>query len=157
MMMNKPLPRLLAAATLLWSLSPGVQAQITPASAYPVAPAAGLYQALGEQGGIRLLMDDLVARLRRDARLAGHFRDSKPEHLAGQLTAQVCQLAGGPCRYEGPTMAEAHQGLTISKADFNALVELLQQSMDARGLAFGRQNQLLALLAPLHRDVITER
>jgi hemoglobin len=27
--------------------------------------------------------------------------------------------------------------------------------MDAQGIAFGAQNQLLARLAPMHRDVIT--
>jgi hemoglobin len=29
--------------------------------------------------------------------------------------------------------------------------------MDARGIAFQRQNQMLALLAPMHRDVVNTR
>ena len=43
----------------------------------------------------------------------------------------------------------------ITKGNFNALVEVLQQAMDAQGIAFGAQNRLLARLAPMHRDVIT--
>ena len=54
-------------------------------------------------------------------------------------------------------MKTAHASLKITKGDFNALVEVLQQSMDAQGIAFTTQNQLLALLAPMHRDVITVR
>lgn len=126
----------------------------SPASAYPVAPAPGLFDALGGTAGIRSLMDDFVARLKADPRLASAFQDTKPAHLAGQLSDQVCQLAGGPCVYQGPDMKDAHRNMDVTRADFNALVEVLQHSMDACGLPFARQNQLLALLAPMHRDVV---
>lgn len=130
---------------------------VTPASAYPVAPAAGLFDAFGGQTGIRALMNDFVGRLKADARLAEAFRDANPANLASQLSDQVCQLAGGPCVYNGPTMKETHSNMDVTRADFNALVEVLQTSMDARGIPFTRQNQLLALLAPMHRDVINVR
>jgi hemoglobin len=42
----------------------------------------------------------------------------------------------------------------VSKGDFNALVEVLQQSMDAQGIGFGTQNKLLGRLAPMHREII---
>jgi len=42
----------------------------------------------------------------------------------------------------------------VRRADFNALVELLQVTMDARGVPVRAQNRLLALLAPMHRDII---
>jgi hemoglobin len=132
-------------------------AAITPASAYPVAPAAGLYQAFGEQAGIRALMDDFVGRLKADPRLAEAFKEANAGNLAQQLSDQVCQLAGGPCVYKGPTMKEAHANMDVTRTDFNALVEVLQLSMDARGIPFTRQNQLLALLAPMHRDVVNVR
>lgn len=128
---------------------------VTPASAYPVAPAAGLYQAFGEQAGIRALMDDFVVRLKADARIGEQFKETNLANLAKQLTDQVCQLSGGPCVYKGPDMKEAHASMDIKRGHFNALVEVLQQSMDARGIPFTRQNQLLALLAPMHRDVVT--
>ncbi|WP_253194550.1 group 1 truncated hemoglobin [Hydrogenophaga sp. A37] len=130
---------------------------VTPASAYPVAPAVGLYQAFGEQAGIRALMDDFVVRLKADARLAEAFKEANPANLAKQLTDQVCQLSGGPCVYKGPNMKEAHASMDITRGNFNALVEVLQQSMDAGGIPFTRQNQLLALLAPMHRDVVNVR
>ena len=130
---------------------------VTPASAYPVAPAAGLYQAFGEQAGIRALMDDFVVRLKADPRIGDQFKDTQLDNLAKQLTDQVCQLAGGPCVYQGPDMKEAHANMDVTRSHFNALVEVLQVSMNARGMAFTRQNQLLALLAPMHRDVVNAR
>ena len=127
----------------------------SPASAYPVAPAPGLYQALGEQAGIRALMDDFVVRLKADPRIGEQFKDTNLANLAKQLTDQVCQLSGGPCVYKGPNMKDAHASMDIKRGHFNALVEVLQQSMDARGIPFTSQNQMLALLAPMHRDVVT--
>lgn len=130
---------------------------VTPASAYPVAPAPGLYQALGEQAGIRALMDDFVQRLRADSRIGEQFKDTKLDQLARQLSDQVCQLSGGPCVYKGPDMTAAHANMDVTRSHFNALVEVLQTSMSAKGIAFTRQNQLLALLAPMHRDVVNTR
>ncbi|MFN3738105.1 group I truncated hemoglobin [Hydrogenophaga sp.] len=150
-----------SALTLLSALSGACIAQslpaASPASAYPVAPAPGLYQAFGEQAGIRSLMDDFVLRLKADARIGTQFRDTNPAQLAGSLTDQLCQLAGGPCTYKGPDMKTAHADMGITRADFNALVEVLQASMNAKGIPFARQNQMLALLAPMHRDVIAPR
>ena len=54
-------------------------------------------------------------------------------------------------------MKSAHAGMEINKAQFNALVEVLQVAMDARNIPFATQNQLLARLAPMHRDVITAK
>ena len=72
-----------------------------------------------------------------------------------KLVDQVCQITGGPCVYKGADMKSAHGNMDINKTDFNALVEILQQSMDVQGIPFRSQNKLLAKLAPMHRDVIT--
>ncbi len=96
-------------------------------------------------------------RLKADARIGEQFRETNLDNLAKSLTEQLCQLSGGPCTYNGPDMKTAHTHLDITRAHFNALVEVLQQSMDAKGIPFTRQNQMLALLAPMHRDTITVR
>jgi hemoglobin len=125
-------------------------------SASPPPADTALYAAFGGRTGIATLMDDFVGRLKADARTASHFEKTNRAELARSLTDQVCMLTGGPCRYEGPTMKKAHADLEIGRRDFNALVEVLQDSMDARGVAFRAQNRLLALLAPMHRDVETQ-
>lgn len=139
------------------ALAQAMQPAPSAASAYPVAPAPGLYEAFGEQAGIRSLMDDFVQRLRSDARIGDQFKNTNLPNLAKSLGDQLCQLSGGPCVYKGPDMKTAHQDRDITKAHFNALVEVLQDSMNARGIPFARQNQMLALLAPMHRDAITVR
>lgn len=124
------------------------------AVAQPVADAS-LYQRFGEKPGLVKLMDDFMVRLLADPRTAPHFKPANQQRVKEQLVDQICQLAGGPCVYKGADMKTAHADLDISKADFNALVEVLQWSMDAQGIAFRDQNRLLARLAPMHRDTIT--
>lgn len=128
-----------------------------PPAATPAAAPAGLYQALGERPGIARLMDDFVNRVMKDPRIGAHFKDAKPEALKESLTDQICQISGGPCQYKGADMKSAHADMDINKGHFHALVEVLQSAMDAQGIPFTQQNRLLALLAPMHREVITIR
>ena len=116
-----------------------------------------LYKAFGEKPGLVSLMDDFMTRLLADPRTGPHFRPANQQHVKEQLVEQLCALGGGPCVYKGADMKSSHANLDITKSDFHALVEVLQQSMDARGIAFSQQNQMLALLAPMHRDIITPR
>ena len=114
-----------------------------------------LYKALGEKPGLVRLMDDFMPRLVADPRTQPFFGPADQHRVKEQLVAQFCQLSGGPCDYQGKDMKTAHMNQQITRGDFNALVEVLQVSMDAQGYPFSTQNQLLARLAPMHRAVIT--
>ena len=115
-----------------------------------------VYQAWGGKPGIRAVMEDFVPRLEADPRIGRFFRKEGRERLITQLTEQLCQESGGPCTYQGAPMGPVHRGMDISKGDFNALVAVLQQSMDAKGIPFSAQNGMLARLAPMHREIITK-
>lgn len=121
------------------------------------APTDTLYKTFGEKPGLVKLMDDFMVRLLADPRTGPHFKPANQQRVKEQLVDQFCQVMGGPCVYKGADMKSAHANLDIKKSDFNALVEVLQLSMDAQGIPFRAQNQLLAKLAPMHRDTITEK
>ncbi|HQS30439.1 MAG: group 1 truncated hemoglobin [Polaromonas sp. 39-63-203] len=127
------------------------------AMAQTAAPGDQLYKAFGEKPGLVVLMDDFMTRLLADPRTGPHFKPANQQRIKEQLVDQFCALAGGPCVYKGADMQSSHANLDIKKSDFHALVEVLQQSMDAQGIAFRRQNEMLALLAPMHRDIITPK
>ncbi len=52
-------------------------------------------------------------------------------------------------------MHAAHKGLHLATFDFNALVEDLQIAMDRADVPYWTQNRLLAILAPMYRDIVT--
>ncbi|MDO9402647.1 MAG: group 1 truncated hemoglobin [Polaromonas sp.] len=135
--------------------SPAAMSAAAPGMAMPVPANDQLYQSFGGQAGLVTLMDDFMVRLLADPRTGPHFQPSNQQRVKEQLVDQFCALGGGPCVYRGADMKSAHANLDIRKSDFHALVEVLQQSMDARGIPFRRQNEMLALLAPMNRDTIT--
>lgn len=138
----------LAALAGLVLLASGAQAQSAP-------PADDtLYRQLGGQSGLVTLMDDFMQRLLADPRMNAFFKDVDQKHVKEELVVQFCEVSGGPCKRKGPDMKKAHAGFDINRGDFNRLVEVLQQSMDAQHIPFAAQNRLLAKLAPMHRDII---
>lgn len=149
--------RLIAKLLLVSCFTLGASLAHSQINSPPRVADDSLYQAFGEKAGITTLMDDFVKRLVADKRIGSFFKDSNQAHLAQQLTEQLCMLSGGPCTYRGVPMKDAHADMDISKADFNALVEVLQVSMDAKGIPFTAQNRMLARLAPMHREVVTKR
>lgn len=145
-----------AALTLAWASPAGAQA-VAGGEAPHVARAAddSLYRELGGREAIQRFTNDFYDRMLKDARIAHFFDGINVNYLKHVLADYFCVTAGGPCEYDGVSMRDAHADLGIARADFNALVENLQDAMNAAGVPFGTQNRLLARLAYLHRDVVT--
>ncbi len=115
-----------------------------------------LYRDLGGQQKIAAFTDDFVNRLVRDDRIKARFANANIPHLKEKLVEQFSALAGGPVQYDGLGMKAAHASMGLRNADFNALAEDLQSAMDAAGIPFFTQNRLLALLAPMQREIVTK-
>ena len=113
-----------------------------------------LYTALGEQAGINQLMETFVLNIAQDERVVHHFENADIDRFYTQISAHICELSGGPCKYSGAAMPEVHKGMNISRAEFNAIVENLIAAMETHEVAVSTQNRLLAILAAMHNDVI---
>jgi hemoglobin len=124
--------------------------------AMPAAADDAVYRDFGEKAGLTHVMDDFMNNLLADNRINHYFPKTDQTRLKSQLVDQFCALLEGPCQYKGRDMDEAHSGLNIDTADFNALVEDLQAAMSKNNVPFSSQNKLLAKLAPMHRVVITK-
>ncbi|RTE87437.1 MULTISPECIES: group 1 truncated hemoglobin [Gammaproteobacteria] len=120
----------------------------------PAAKAESLYQQLGEQQGISALVEQMLFNIADDRRIRHHFEGSDLSRVHEMLTEQICDLSGGPCTYSGEDMETSHSGMGVTRSDFNALVENLQLAMDDLDVPTGTQNQLLALLAPMHHEIV---
>jgi len=144
----------LAALAIACALPPALAQSVAGAASAPADDT--LFRDLGGRAGIDAIVGDFVPRLATDPRLGEFFKNSNRAHLEQMLAEQFCAVAGGGCRYSGLPMAQAHRDMDISKGDFNALVEVLQASMEARHVPFATQNRLLARLAPMHRDIVTD-
>jgi hemoglobin len=142
-------------ATLLAASAAHAQPPALVPSVAPVKLDDSLYRELGGQPGVDALVADFVPRLATDPHMSEFFKNVNQPHLKQMLSQVFCIVAGGGCTYTGRSIIEVHREMDISKADFNALVEVLQASMNAQHIPFATQNRLLAQLAPMHRDIVT--
>jgi hemoglobin len=113
-----------------------------------------LYERLGGKPAIVAVVDDFVANVAADPRINGFFAHADIPHLKMELVDQICAGTGGPCTYTGKSMKAAHQGMGITSADFNALVEDLQKSLNKFKVAEKDQSDLLAVLGPMKTDIV---
>ncbi len=155
--MTKFLPALAlllaTAASFAQTAAPAASAA-TPSPGFPAPADDALFRDLGGRPGIDAIVGDFVPRLVADPRTSEFFKKTNQAHLKDMLALQFCVVSGGGCVYTGLPMDKAHHDMDISKADFNALVEVLQASMDAQHVPFATQNRLLARLAPMHREIV---
>ena len=117
--------------------------------------AGTLYADLGGHDGLSRIIDESARIWLQDDRIKAAFEDSNVARLRRMLFDQLCHLTGGGCEYHGQDMARAHRAMHLRTVQFNALAEDMQTAMDRLGVAFPTQNRLVALLAPMHRDVVT--
>lgn len=133
-------------------------------AAAPEAPAQtqkSLYDRLGGKAAIVAVVDDFVANCAADVRIDAFFKATAADKnrlaaFKNKLVDQICEAAGGPCKYTGNDMKTAHAGMGISNADFNALVEDLTKSLDKFKVGKAEQDQLLGVLGPM-RPLIVEK
>jgi hemoglobin len=127
----------------------------TATEVYPTVSGTRVLEDFGGLDGIRALMEDFERELIANAATQPFFANRDNTALKARLVEQVCQILNGGCVYVGRTMRDSHAGMGVNQAQFYALVEALQAAMERRRIPFASQNRLLAVLAPMHRDIIT--
>jgi hemoglobin len=113
-----------------------------------------LYQRLGGKEAISAVVDGLVVRVATDTRVNSFFATTNVPNFKRLLVEQICEATGGPCMYTGRDMVTVHQGMGITDADFNAVVEDLVATLDTLKIPAKEKHELLALLAPMRKDIV---
>ena len=118
-------------------------------------PAGSLYDRLGGAPVVSAAVQRTIERAAHDPRTQRSFDGIKLSTLEASITQQICSISGGGCHYEGETMAKSHHDLRIRPSEFDALVDILREELDAGHVDPGAKNELLRLLAPMKRDIVT--
>jgi hemoglobin len=123
------------------------------------AKMASLYERLGAKPAITAVVDEFVARVAADAKINRYFAAAaaNPQRLAafkGKLVDQICAASGGPCTYTGKNMKDAHAGMGITGAEFDALVGDLVGALDKFKVPEREKGELLGALGPMKTDIV---
>ena len=123
----------------------------------PMASTSSLYDRLGGKPAITAVVDDFIGNVAGDSRINGRFANANIPRLKTLLVDQICEASGGPCKYTGKNMKDAHMGMNISGADFNALVEDLVGALDKFKVPTHEKDQLLGALGPMKTDIVEKK
>jgi hemoglobin len=113
-----------------------------------------LYEQIGGRDVLVKAIDELVAIMEEDDRINFTFAETDIPKFKQLLVDQLCEITGGPCKYEGRSMQESHEKMNVDNAMFNALAEDLYIAFDRVKVPYRVQNQVMALLAPMQRDIV---
>jgi hemoglobin len=129
------------------------------------APAAAksLYERLGGEKAIAAVIDDFVARAAANPKVNFTRQgtdvpwEPTPENVAllkRRLVQLVGMVTGGPQKYEGRSMKDAHRGMRISDAEFDALAADLKASLDRFQVPAREQQELLQIVGSTRADIV---
>ena len=119
-----------------------------------MAEKKSLYDRLGGKPAIQALVDDFIGNVAGDTRINKRFADANIPRLKSQLVDQICEASGGPCKYSGLNMKDAHTGMKISDDEFGALVEDLVKSLDKFNVPAREKGELLSALGGMRKDIV---
>jgi len=141
-------------------VSPLVHAQGT-ASEAPKGPS--LYDRLGGLKGITMVADDFIDRLVKNATLnknkaiaAGRV-SSPPPYLKFQVSQLVCEATGGPCKYTGKTMKDAHAHLHITENEWGIMTAEFKKSLDKFKVPAAEQKELFDIVGKTKDDIVEKK
>ena len=130
---------------------------LTVSACASAPPGPTLYQRLGGREAIKGVVDDFVANVVADPRVNSRFKGLQPAAVAKlqtNIADQICDATGGPCAYLGRDMKATHAGMGITDAEWTATVEDLVKSLNKFKVGAKEQQELLAILGPLKKDIV---
>lgn len=124
-----------------------------------------LWERLGGEATITLAVDDFIVRVSRNPAInfsrKGVAKEwaGTPEQmvaLRNQLIHFISAVTGGPLKYTGKSMKDAHAGMKITETEFNALTADLKASLDLQKIPAKERDELLSLVGKLKDDVVAK-
>jgi hemoglobin len=119
---------------------------------------ATLYQRIQYAGGLRRLVDKLYPRVLADPSLLFYFKHLDDEHLKGlrwHMLTLLAVVTGGPSKYQGRDLRQAHADLHITAEAFDRVVLHLQATLQELEVEQEDQQAILAAVEERRAEVVT--
>jgi hemoglobin len=122
--------------------------------------AAKLWDRLGGEKVVAKVIDDFIAAAAADPKVnldrGGKYKLDKDalDHMKKQLLAMASEVAGGPIKYTGKDMKEAHKGMGITDAEFDAAVGHLKKALESNGVKPAEAQDVLKVLEVARKAIV---
>jgi hemoglobin len=119
-----------------------------------------LYDRLGGVYAIASVVDDFIERLLVNDILNANpaikeARERVPKAgLKYRVTELVCQITGGPQKYTGRSMKDAHSHLNITEKEWDAMVADFRVTLNKFNVPKKEQDELIGTVATTKADIV---
>jgi hemoglobin len=114
-----------------------------------------IYAAIGGRAALRAAVDVFYRRLLADPELAPFFPDGVGVRHRAFLVTVLGEALGGPEKYRGPYLADAHRNLGITDDQFNQTAGHLSDTLDELAVPRILADQIIAIVASLRPAIVT--
>ena len=115
-----------------------------------------LFNRLGGLPVIKIVVSETIDEVSSNPKTSRSFKDIKLPKLKESVVSQICKLTGGGCEYDGETMLNSHKDAKITTAEFESFVAIFRESLN-RHTNTREKNELLKILAPMKRDIVSNQ
>ncbi len=128
--------------------------------AKPPVQEPSLYERLGGVYPIAVVVDDFINRLLVNDVLNANpaikeARSRVPAPgLKFHVTSLVCAVTGGPCKYTGRSMKEAHAHLHITEPEWQAMIADFKATLAAHGVPAREQGELIKIVEGTKGEIV---
>lgn len=124
------------------------------------APAgSSLFTRIGGDPVLQSFADQFVRQLAlnnkimSNPRVAGALSKNQDEHKK-KLATLLCQISGGPCKYEGRTVKEAHASLKVTQDEWKEMTRIFIQVLHGMKVPKRERQDLAKLVARYKNQIV---
>src|SRR5947209_12116529 len=118
--------------------------------------AASLYEKIGGQDALEVIVEDFYCRVLDDDQLAGFYAGSNMRCVKARQVEFLSSVLDGPGPYTGSPMRQVHEGRGITAHHFAMVAAHLADSLCAAGLHTETMTEILHAIAPLAGEIASE-
>ncbi len=115
---------------------------------------ASLYERVGGEAAVNAAVDKFYGKVLKDKRIKHFFENLDMAAQAAKQKAFLTMVFGGPSKYNGKDMQAGHAHLGLTEEHFNAVVELLAETLTELGVQKSDIQEIAGIANSVKADVL---
>lgn len=126
-------------------------------------PVKTMWERLGNEAGVRAIVKDIMKQEAADPKInfsrGGKFKldEAGKTRLENQIVHFFSAATGGPLKYTGKNMLDAHKGMAITDAEFSAFAALVAKVLKDHKVSAEDLELLTKSIETLRKDVVEKK
>ncbi len=113
-----------------------------------------LYERLGGHDGLSAIVHDVLDNHLNNPAVKTRFQNADIPKLHRLAVEFFGMGSGGPERYTGREMLEAHKGMNISEQEFVAVIDDILEAMDKHKISPETRTEVLGILYSMKSQIV---